>query len=85
MRIRRNPAELVGARIANAGIALCLLFSAAGGAYLVYDYMTEVPPGYERLSYATLRADDETPGQLYPPEVDELIEFICASERGVIK
>jgi hypothetical protein len=72
VRIRRNPAELVGARIANAGIALCLLFSAAGGSYLVYDYTTEVPPGYERLSYATLRADKDQPGQLYPPEVDEL-------------
>jgi hypothetical protein len=72
VRIRSNPAELVGTKIANIGIALCLLFAAAGGSYLVYDYMTEVPPGYERLSYATLRADVEQPGQLYPPEVDQL-------------
>jgi hypothetical protein len=72
VRIRRNPAELVGAQIANAGIGLSLLFSATGGAYLVYDYMTEVPSGYERLSYATLRADDAQPGQLYPPEVNDL-------------
>lgn len=72
VRIRRNPAELVGARIANAGIVLCLLLGAAGGSYLTYDYMTEVPEGYERLSYSTLRADKDEPGQIYPPEADEL-------------
>jgi len=71
LRIRRNPAELSGRGVAQAGIALSLLFFCGGASYLTYDYVTEVPEGYERLSYAQLQPDPEQPGQLLPPDVAE--------------
>ncbi|HEY2838868.1 MAG TPA: DUF4190 domain-containing protein [Pirellulales bacterium] len=70
VRIRRNQAELVGSRVAQSGIALSLLFCAAGVSYLTYDYLTEVPDGYRRLSYSRLQPDEEQPGQLFPPEIE---------------
>ncbi|MBX3411145.1 MAG: DUF3299 domain-containing protein [Pirellulales bacterium] len=57
VRIRRNSETLTGAKIAKIGLALSILGWAGGWSWLTYDYLTEVPPGYERISYADLQAD----------------------------
>ncbi|HEY4311580.1 MAG TPA: DUF4190 domain-containing protein [Pirellulales bacterium] len=71
VRIRKNPTELTGQAVAVAGIVLSILFLGAGASYLTYDYVTEVPPGYERLNYAELQPDPETQGEIFPPAISE--------------
>jgi hypothetical protein len=54
-QVRARPAELAGLRAAQLGVIFCALFLVGGWGYLAYDYATEVPPGYERISYSLLR------------------------------
>lgn len=70
VRIRRNADQLTGTKVAQAGLLLCVLGWAGGWSWLTYDYMTEVPPGYERISYAELQADD--PGTPVPSSAKAL-------------
>jgi hypothetical protein len=58
-QIRVRGDELTGAPLAKIGLALALLFGISGAGRLSYIYATEVPEGYERLSYAQLQP--ETP------------------------
>jgi hypothetical protein len=58
VRIRRNPDLLTGSVFARVGLVLSVLGWAAGWGWLTYDYLTEVPPGYARITYAELQADD---------------------------
>lgn len=58
VRIRRNPDRLTGTAFARVGLALSLLSWAGGWGWLTYDYLTEVPPGYARISYAELQANE---------------------------
>jgi hypothetical protein len=44
-----------------------LVFVVAGPALLTYQYVTEVPDGYERISYSELQPDPAEPGQQVPP------------------
>ena len=60
------------AGLARAGFALSLLFLIVGPARLTYVYVTEVPEGYERISYAELQPDPEQAGQIVPPSALEL-------------
>lgn len=71
-RIRANPAEITGQRLAVIGMALSSLFWAAGAGWLSYTYMTEVPEGYERISYAQLQPDPKFPAQAIPPSAQQL-------------
>ena len=68
-RIHVNSAELTGNKFAWAGIATSVLFFCGGWGFLSYSYMKELPPGYERLSYAQLQPDPDVPGEVYPPDV----------------
>ncbi len=52
--IRRYPDELQGKSLAKLGMALSLFTVIAAPAYHAYVYATEVPPGYERIAFATL-------------------------------
>ncbi len=70
-RIHSNPTEMTGKRVAWLGIALSLLFLCGGTTYLTYDYVTEVPPGYERLNYAELQPDPDIKGEMFPPAISE--------------
>jgi hypothetical protein len=70
-RIRVNSTELTGRKFAWAGIATSVLFFAAGWSYLGYLYVKELPPGYERLSYAQLQPDPDVAGEVYPPGITE--------------
>ena len=63
--IRRYPDELLGKPFAKIGIALSLLTLVTAPAYHAYVYATEVPPGYERVAFATLTSPKNAPDQ--PP------------------
>jgi len=67
LKVKRNADELSGQSLASAGFVLSLLFLIAGPSRLTYVYLTEVPDGYERVSYAELQPDDAQPGQVIPP------------------
>ena len=62
--IRRAPEEYTGGRLALGGVVLSLAGWAGGWSWLGYQYFAEVPEGYERISYAALQPDKETPDQL---------------------
>ena len=67
LKVKRHADELSGQGLASAGFAMSLLFLIAGPSRLTYVYFTEVPDGYERISYAELQPDDGQPGQVVPP------------------
>lgn len=57
-RIRTTPTEFTGRKLALAGMFLSIAFWGAGSAFLVYVYFTEVPEGYQRISYSQLQPED---------------------------
>jgi len=70
-KIRREREEYTGATLAAVGFALSLVFLVTGVGYGAYVYFTEVPDGYQRISFETLRPTElqERGGVLIPPEV----------------
>jgi hypothetical protein len=50
-RIRASGGVLGGTTVAACGLALSVLFLAGGAAYQSYMYKTEVPDGYQRISF----------------------------------
>jgi hypothetical protein len=70
--IQRQSGELAGDSLARAGLGLSLLFALAGPAWLTYEYATELPGGYQRVSYSELQPDPEQVGQQVPPGALEL-------------
>ena len=73
-KIRRESDQYTGKWIAVAGLALSTFFLVSGVGYGSYVYTTEVPDGYERISFETLRPTEqqERGGVRVPPEVQEL-------------
>jgi len=67
VKVRRNADEVTGQGLARAGLALSLMFAVLGPARLTHEYLTEVPAGYERVSYADLQPDPAQAGQRVPP------------------
>lgn len=59
--IRKYPEELLGKPLAQTGIVLSLLTLVAAPAYHAYVYATEVPPGYERVAFASLTSPKNAP------------------------
>ncbi len=55
--IREMPDHLSGFNAAVAGIVMSAIGLVGGLSYASYIYATEVPPGYERLSFQVLRPD----------------------------
>jgi xanthosine utilization system XapX-like protein len=53
--IRRYPTELSGKVVAVLGTALCALMFGSTVTFHSVTYATEVPPGYERVSFADLQ------------------------------
>jgi hypothetical protein len=72
--IRRHPDQYTGAPLAKIGLALALLFLISGVGYGGFIYATEVPDGYERISFAEMKPDElqERGGVIVPPEIAEL-------------
>ena len=54
-RLRRRQDEFIGLGYARIGVAIALLVFCAGTAHAMYTYATEVPDGYERVSFAELQ------------------------------
>ena len=57
-----------------AGFALSLIFLVTGVSYGYYVYVSEVPDGYDRISFETLKPNElqERGGVLIPPEVQAM-------------
>ncbi|MBI3839656.1 MAG: hypothetical protein HY288_17180 [Planctomycetia bacterium] len=72
LKVIRHRDELSGEGLARAGLALSVLFLITGTTRLSYVYVTEVPTGYERVSYADLQPDPAEVGQKVPPTALEL-------------
>ncbi len=54
---RKFPDELLGKPMAIAGAVLCLLTLTLAPAWHTYVYMTEVPEGYTRIDFASLKSE----------------------------
>lgn len=66
-RIRQFPEDYTGLGLARAGLALAAISWPLGWGRLTYEYVTEVPDGFQRISYAELQADPHKPEELVPP------------------
>ncbi|MCA9168705.1 MAG: DUF3299 domain-containing protein [Planctomycetales bacterium] len=55
--LRKRQSEFVGYKVAVVGLIASFLILATGGGYAFYDYSTEVPEGYERISFEQLQPD----------------------------
>lgn len=73
-RIKRDSDQFTGAWLAATGFVLSLLFLVTGVGYGGYVYATEVPDGYQRISFETLRPNEvqERGGVMIPPEAQAL-------------
>ena len=71
-RIRRSEEDLSGAGLALAGLGLSLGLGVVGGGILAFSQISEVPPGYQRISFKNLQPDREVKGQLIPPKAYDL-------------
>lgn len=73
-QIRQFPDQYTGEGLAKAGLVLSLIFLIGGVAYGGFVYATEVPEGYARLSFNTMKPSeiDERGGVLVPADVAAL-------------
>jgi hypothetical protein len=73
-RIKREPDQYTGSMLALAGFALSLVFLVGGVSYGYYVYSSEVPDGYARISFETLKPDQlqEVAGVAIPPDVQAM-------------
>jgi hypothetical protein len=73
-KIRRHPDQYTGQGMAKAGLSLSLVFLVGGIAYGGYVYATEVPDGYTRITFSTMKPDElqERGGQLVPSDLASL-------------
>ena len=71
--LKSRQSEFVGFKLALSGLLACLAIFLGGGGYAVYDYSTEVPDGYQRISFKQLQPDKlKTPQLPIPPEAVDL-------------
>jgi len=74
LHIRRAPETTTGMPVAWAGIVLSLGFLVSGIGYASWVYATEVPKGYERITFSNMKPDEieKSQGIIVPPEIREL-------------
>jgi len=72
LKVRSHRDELSGEALARTGLVLSLSFAVLGPARLTYEFVTEVPDGYDRITYAELQPDESVPGQQVPPAAMQL-------------
>jgi hypothetical protein len=60
-QVRSSDGEYGGRKIALAGLALSAFFFISGTALQAYNYVTEVPEGFERLSFTWLAKQEPRP------------------------
>ena len=66
-QIKSRPAELTGLGMARFGTILCALLGFGSIAIAATVYLTEVPDGYERISFVDLQPLDSQPDLPVPP------------------
>jgi hypothetical protein len=71
-RIRRYPDELTGRGLAAVSLLLNGLVAASSIAFHAGTYLTEVPPGYVRISFADLQPTKDAPHLPVPPAAVKL-------------
>jgi len=64
--IRKTPDEWTGLELARAGIAVSAALWALGCGWLIFAHSSEVPYGYQRVTYEMLQPDPNTPTQPIP-------------------
>lgn len=67
--VRKYPMELVGKKAAMAGLTISLMCLVLGMGMHTYVYYTEVPEGYERISFYDLKPNKRTQ-QTYSEKAD---------------
>ena len=71
-RIRRRSDELIGLGVAKAALVISSVLLVVGAGWASYVYATEVPDGFERLSFRKLQPPrDAPPEQMLPEDVTE--------------
>ncbi len=70
--IRRYPQELTGRLTAQLGMIFGAILLLGGSARAAYEYATEVPEDYTRISFSELQPTDEAPHLLISPRALEL-------------
>jgi hypothetical protein len=71
-QLRRYPAELSGRPAALTGLALSVVLLIGGGVQHAVAYATEVPEGFQRISFADLQPVREAPQLPVSPKALEL-------------
>ena len=73
-KIRRQSDQYTGKWLAIAGLALSTFFLVTGVGYGFYVYQTEVPDGYQRIAFESLRPSELQirGGHAVPPEIKAL-------------
>jgi hypothetical protein len=67
-RIRSRSDELIGLGVAKMGLVLSVVLLIGGVTKASYVYATEVPEGFERLSFRSLQPPRDAPPQQFLPE-----------------
>lgn len=57
IQLRKHRDELTGLNLARIGLAICIVVLVTGTSYSGYVYATEVPDGYERISFSLLKPE----------------------------
>ena len=70
--IRQLPNELTGMKLAGLATLLSLTSLVGATSMHTYIYLTEVPEGYERISFSTLRTRSKAKMGTPPPSAQEL-------------
>ena len=70
--IRRRPEELSGMGVAKCGVGLSLISLLGGISLASYVYTTEVPDGFQRISFTELQPDKQHPELPVPPAAIDL-------------
>ncbi|MDZ4782715.1 MAG: DUF4190 domain-containing protein [Planctomycetia bacterium] len=71
-KIARSPEEYTGLRLAQSGVTLGALLWTGGASWLSYVYATEVPDGYERITYRMLQPGDNDVAGAVPAQAESL-------------
>ncbi len=63
VQLKKHRDELTGVNLARIGLAICIVVLVTGTTYSGYIYATEVPDGYQRISFEVLKPE---PGSRAP-------------------
>jgi len=73
-KIRETPGELTGRPLAITGAGLGVVFGIMGLGWLLFAHASELPPGYERITYEMLQPDPANKKEIVPQTAVELAD-----------